>query len=98
MKPCLNFDKDLVNTSLGVLREVKKYNKECKKGILEFDLPEPNFTRVLQGLKGREGLNVWTDDWTSFDTKLDNVHVRIACTTRRLSDSIIRKYKGENSL
>ena len=88
-------NKDLPYTSLHIRSKAKEYKETGNKDILLIEIPEPNFTRVLTGLKNA---NVYSDDWTKFDVVLYDVHVRIACTTRRLGEQEIKMYKGENSL
>lgn len=103
MKPYSSFKAllvpDVIGTYLELLSAVREHKEsEKKEEIKVFELPEPNFTRVLQSIKNQNGCNVWTDSWTRFDEMVEEVHCRFVCTTPRLGDKEIKRFKGENAI
>lgn len=94
------FNQNCIYSYLQLLKKVKEFKLEnTEDKILNIKLPEPNFTRVLQGVKMANICNIYTDTWTGFDEIIDDVHVRIECTTARINNEmLLRRYKGENAI
>lgn len=95
-----HFNQEYIYTYLQLLSKIEEYKeKKEKERILLLKLPEPNFTRVLQGIKMSKVCNVFTDGWTSFDEIIDGVHIRVKCVGKRLnSEGLLKLMKGENAI